>query len=464
MSLSASTADAATVERVQRTDPFGSPYDSYFLEYAAAPGEANNLEIRLDPDGVTLHDAGAGRSRPRAATRSIPRPRDACYGDRLTVTLGDGDDVARVVALDPRRPPDEAGPAVLIEAGAGADSITGGPGDEVFTDGGDGEADRFAGGGGSDLVSYDGRRTPVRVTVGAPGEDVLDGIETVEGGDGDDVLIGDAGPNVLWGGPGDDTVRGLGGRDDLDGDAGSDRLYGGAGDDALSGDSYASGLGRDLLEGGRGDDYLDLGAADDGVLSIGGPESEDAVDGRRDTARGGPGFDAFATATTPDRPQLRGRGLSATSSASGAALRRVSRRTLRLRVGSTPRVLDRRRIVLSPRGKQRPRLTKPLDRRRRHDHAAPDPGRFALPAPPAPPPSPRRTSTDGRRARVAAPRRLSLRILIVTRGRLRSRTRPARRTAARRSPRRCARAAARRTRRGRRRSSPPTRRGRACRR
>lgn len=46
------------MQRVQRVDPFGSPYESYYLQYTAAPGEANDLEIRLDAGGVTLRDAG----------------------------------------------------------------------------------------------------------------------------------------------------------------------------------------------------------------------------------------------------------------------------------------------------------------------------------------------------------------------------------------------------------------------
>ena len=354
LGLSAATATASTVERIQRSDPFGSPYDSYFLEYTAAPGEANDLEIRLEAAAVTLRDAG--RTLTAKGCEQVDASTARCLpGDPLTVELGDGDDVARV--LDDRRPP--GGPAVRIEAGTGADTVTGGPGDEVFTDGGGGEADRFAGGGGSDRVSYAGRRAPVRITVGAPGEDVLDGIETIEGGSGDDVLTGDAGPNALWGGPGADVVRGLSGRDDLDGDDGSDRLYGGPGNDDLSGDSYTSGLGRDLLEGGRGNDFLDLGAEDDAVLSIGGPTYTPAADGRRDAARGGPGYDAFRYRDASDRVRSCEAASIGDEFVFGRTLRRLSRRTLRLRVGSGPGSLaDPLPVALTPRGRQGPRLSR----------------------------------------------------------------------------------------------------------
>ena len=185
-------------------------------------------------------------------------------------------------------------------------------------------------------------------------------METLEGGSGDDVLTGDGRPNVLWGGPGRDTVRGLGGDDDLDGDAGADRLFGGAGDDALSGDSYTSGLGRDLLDGGRGDDFLDLGAADDEVLSVGGPSFREDPDRRRDTARGGPGYDTLNHEDGDDRL----RSCEATTLdgeiSVGRTLRRVSRTRLRLRISWTQdERLEAAKVVLVPPGKEGPRLTRP---------------------------------------------------------------------------------------------------------
>ena len=358
-SLNVVTVEASTIERVQRVDPFGAPYDSYYLEYSAAPGEANELEIQLGPDGVTLRETG-GPLTAKGCTQVDAATAQCLAADPLTVDLADGDDVARIVDTRPPAPDPARGPRVLIKAGTGADSITGGPGAEVFTDGGAGEADRFTGGGGTDRVSYAGRRTPVRITVGAPGEDVLTGIETLEGGSGNDVLTGNGRPNELWGGPGKDILRGLGGRDDLDGDGGADRLYGGAGNDALSGDSYTSAVGRDLLEGGRGNDFLDLGVADDEALSIGGPTFDLSADNRRDTARGGAGYDSVRYDDDGDAVRSCEAATLDDSFTVARSLRRLSRTRVRLRVGVAPGqdLSEGTPVFLAPRGASRPRLSR----------------------------------------------------------------------------------------------------------
>jgi len=69
------------------------------------------------------------------------------------------------------------------------------------------------------------------------GNDTLNGIENLTGGDGADVLIGDAGDNKLVGGIGNDTLLGSDGSDVLLGGAGNDRLDGGAGVDQVDGES-----------------------------------------------------------------------------------------------------------------------------------------------------------------------------------------------------------------------------------
>jgi hypothetical protein len=50
LSLSASTADAATAERVQRTSPFGSPYDSDTWDGMLRSRVVQALEAALGPD------------------------------------------------------------------------------------------------------------------------------------------------------------------------------------------------------------------------------------------------------------------------------------------------------------------------------------------------------------------------------------------------------------------------------
>ncbi len=99
-SANVANVEAATVERVQRLDPYGSPIDSYYLQYTAAPGEANNLEIRLEPAGVTLHEM----SRPLVAKGCDQIDASTAHwlsDDSLTVTLADGDDLARIVDTRP---------------------------------------------------------------------------------------------------------------------------------------------------------------------------------------------------------------------------------------------------------------------------------------------------------------------------------------------------------------------------
>ena len=107
-----------------------------------------------------------------------------------------------------------------------------------------------------DSVTYRAAAAPVRVDLAldsGPDGDVLNGIDNVDGTDGDDVLIGDSGWNQL---------RGLGGDDQLDGREATDRLEGGDGFDVLEGgagdDDLRDGASGDRLSGGDGDDRFQL--------------------------------------------------------------------------------------------------------------------------------------------------------------------------------------------------------------
>ena len=211
------------------------------------------------------------------------------------------------------------GPDVLLGGPGDDPTLAGREGDDVI-DGGDGDdvldpgsgpdllgsdADRLAGGPGTDLVTYHQRVQGVRAAIGdgpgdgAPleGDDILADVERLAGTLGDDVLTG---------GPGPDVLDGRGGRDALDGGAGDDRLLGGSDDNA--GDSLTGGPGADVLDGGPGGDRLaggdgtdtldgatggdDLdGGADDDALT--GGEGDDRLDGGlgADGIAGGPGVD-----------------------------------------------------------------------------------------------------------------------------------------------------------------------------
>jgi serralysin len=146
---------------------------------------------------------------------------------------------------------------VMIEnayGGAGDDTITGNPLDNILN-GGAG-ADSLIGGGGFDLASYLSATTGVTARLDFPAlnngdaaGDTYTGISGLSGSGFADFLVGDGNANSLYGGGGGDYLAGVGGNDMLSGDAGNDILDGGAGTDTLDG-----GFGDDTLDGGAGAD------------------------------------------------------------------------------------------------------------------------------------------------------------------------------------------------------------------
>ncbi len=93
---------------------------------------------------------------------------------------------------------------LVVDGGAGNDTITGGLGND-FLSGGD-DNDKMLGGGGDDQLFGDN------------GKDVLDGgtgNDSLTGGAGNDVLTGGTGDDAFTGGQGDDTMTGGTGRDEL---------------------------------------------------------------------------------------------------------------------------------------------------------------------------------------------------------------------------------------------------------
>ena len=112
-------------------------------------------------------------------------------------------------------------------SGGGRDRLDGGSGNDLFEDGdrmpgSRNDADRLIGGRGDDSVSYNGARKRVFVNLtrpggaGEPGEDdVITGMEKVEGGRAADYLVGDSDLNFFRGGAGKDVVRARGGDDEI---------------------------------------------------------------------------------------------------------------------------------------------------------------------------------------------------------------------------------------------------------
>lgn len=150
----------------------------------------------------------------------------------LTVRSGAGNDVIDVAA--------DVKVNLIVDGGAGDDTITTGAGDDIVY-GGEGN-DTIVAGDGSDYVEA------------GNGNDVVDagiGNDVVYGGDGNDVLAGGVGDDYIEGGNGADTLRGDAGNDMLSGGNGDDRIEGGAGDDR----AYA-GAGTDTIVNRSGSDVV----------------------------------------------------------------------------------------------------------------------------------------------------------------------------------------------------------------
>jgi len=240
------------------------------------------------------------------------------------------------------------GSADLTATGsAGADSLVGNSGDNVFISGGG--ADHFEGGMGNDTYHYTGIETIVEAAKGGTDTVMADGtltsidltdtvhfanIEnasgaldtvnyTLSGNEGINVLTGAGGNDVLHGGDGNDSLIGGAGNDTLDGGLGNDKMLGGLGDDLYFVDSKSdkitenSGEGHDVvhssitytlgsnledlyldgsaningtgnalnnyLEGNTGNNTLNGGAGDDMIYGHGGA----------DKLTGGAGNDTF---------------------------------------------------------------------------------------------------------------------------------------------------------------------------
>lgn len=173
----------------------------------------------------------------------------------------------------------------VLRTGSAVDNLIGEAGDDLL-DGGDG-ADIMDCGDGTDLVQYQGRVSPLTITLdgaandGASGENdkIGSSCENVEAWNGADKITGSSGANRLSGRDGNDTIKGGGG---------TDRLFGGNGKDTLFGD-----VGSDFLYGDDGDDTIEGGAGTDTIYGGAGNDTINAKDGQKDTIYCGAGtYDA----------------------------------------------------------------------------------------------------------------------------------------------------------------------------
>jgi RTX calcium-binding nonapeptide repeat (4 copies) len=174
------------------------------------------------------------------------------------------------------------------------ENLTGGLGNDQLT--GDGLANLFTGGGGSDVLATLGGDD---TAYGDAGNDYLymgDGQDVAWGGAGIDVLLleggndtglGGADQDYLFGGAGNDQLNGEGGVDVLNGEAGDDLLLGGA-----DGDFVYAGADNDTAYGGEGNDIFVMDTGDDSAFGEAGQDYFYMGEGN-DSAVGGAGVDVF---------------------------------------------------------------------------------------------------------------------------------------------------------------------------
>jgi Ca2+-binding RTX toxin-like protein len=200
----------------------------------------NGVEYALGSSGlvnITTSDGGTLHVQSDGVYAYIPAPGHTPAGmhDRFEYVVSEGGNTSSATVhlySDDMRTAGTAGDnaidlsgmttPILVEAGAGNDTVLGGTGDDVL-DGGTGN-DVISGGAGNDTV-YGGA-----------------GNDTISGGAGDDVIHGGPGNDVIGGGAGDDLIYGGAGNDVIDGGSGNDVIYGGSGNDTIYG-----GAGNDLL-------------------------------------------------------------------------------------------------------------------------------------------------------------------------------------------------------------------------
>jgi Ca2+-binding RTX toxin-like protein len=234
------------------------------INYQAAPGEANKLNLAAPFGPFGFADTGAQMSTGPGCTTDVLI---TCPAGAISAVLGDRADAARINSFAP----------------AGDVSVDGGSGNDDLLVGGNAAATALGGSGDDTILMASNSGAAAS---GGSGSDRLAGLS------GSDDLNGDSGADLLTERPGPAGAT-------LSGGDGSDRLVGGEADD-LDG-----GYGSDILVGGA---TIDGGAGTDLITSTGGatitagPGADlvNAADGSgvADTISCGPGYDVvWADAT-----------------------------------------------------------------------------------------------------------------------------------------------------------------------
>jgi Ca2+-binding RTX toxin-like protein len=291
--LAPANAFGSTVSRVVENG-IGS------LEYYAAPGKANDLEIvSADDRTMTITDAGEMILAGDGCLQVDPHQVTCSPVDSATFFLADLGDTAAVVGGTVR---------VTIIGGSEDDdlgvcaacrgTLIGGSGDDTLHGGGLGSS--LSGETGSDNIVGGGGRDEINAGAGADtisgrrGRDLIrpsSGNDTVDGGPGRDRLFLDSAPGPVFVDLRTDTVTGWGTKAVTHIENVTGSVYA----DTMRGDRLAnvfSGLrGDDVIVGRGSDDVLDGGPGQDRIFGRRGADVLRARDGRHDLVAGGTGRD-----------------------------------------------------------------------------------------------------------------------------------------------------------------------------
>ncbi|MEY4981985.1 MAG: hypothetical protein RIR62_251 [Pseudomonadota bacterium] len=173
------------------------------------------------------------------------------------------------------------GGADVLAGGTGNDTLSGSTGIDTFLIADGDGTDTISGGSSADILDASAVTTGLTLALGATsGTGTLtgsgiaasfDSTEQFRLGSGNDTLFGGADADSVSGGAGDDLLFGGAGADTLEGGAGNDTIRGGTGSDSLTGgdgnDRFVilAGEGTDTIAGGAGDDILDASGLTTGV-------------------------------------------------------------------------------------------------------------------------------------------------------------------------------------------------------
>ncbi|WP_413083636.1 type I secretion C-terminal target domain-containing protein, partial [Vibrio paracholerae] len=155
---------------------------------------------------------------------------------------------------------------VVVDVGAGGDSVYLGKGDDIIFLG---DSHALLDNNANSQINIDNAQAKLELFMNGPDSTILLNpdqgedsalstaafstahIDIAHGGGGNDRIYGQGGVDLMFGGSGNDQLYGGEGNDGLRGGTGNDTLDGGSGNDILIG-----GLGNDILTGGSGEDLF----------------------------------------------------------------------------------------------------------------------------------------------------------------------------------------------------------------